>query len=440
MRLLLGCKDSNCVKELVCNVGANTAVKGSDTDIYLGSSQLVGGSQNAIDRWVRVIDDDSKFVFARSNGTLQLCERKAVVNLESVEEDASKVPLFKWEVIMDFNESLFDQSVLDSLMAASNRRTKMPDAFVTLCWLKKGVLLAATKSGLVHIISVSSKNKITKTCTHKVKAPLEFVQLYDNTTLKDKYVFATGGEENLVKLFDLDKTYQKLNQIWEAKNVKNDRLDMKVPIWPMQLRFLDPEPVSSAENEGELNFQFAVVTRWSHLGIYQTRHGRKPLRYIDLFPGREPLTSLEFVGETTANKNLKSSNIKEFSFVTTDTKHGVWKFNAAGTLLGKYGKSDIVGAPTFISICHDEGYLLQGGLDRYVRVFDVQSLRTLAKVYTPSKVNLIELLDNKPVQTAEPVVDKQKTKQKRKRVIEETEEDVDKLWDTLESKAKKIKE
>lgn len=48
-----------------------------------------------------------------------------------------------------------------------------------------------------------------------------------------KEIIATGGLENPLKLFDVEKE----KQIFVAKNVKNDSLELRVPVWISDIGF-----------------------------------------------------------------------------------------------------------------------------------------------------------------------------------------------------------
>lgn len=234
---------------------------------------------------------------------------------------------------------------------------------------------------------------------------------------------------------EIDSSFQSLKQIWEAKNVKNDRLDMRVPVWPMALRFLEPSPGKT--EKGKLNYQFAAITRWSHLTKYSTQHGRKPFAQIDLLPNREPLSQMEVFdakGENVVSSlgNFQSETFNELNVITTDYKKNVFKFDGNGRMLGKVGRDDITGSSTYIHV-HDGKYLLQGGLDRYVRIFDIKTNKMLVKVYVGSRINFIVMLDD--VEIEMPLSPSAKAaKEKQKRKVTELEEDADELWNKLEGK------
>lgn len=445
MRLLVSCKDGGLIKEIGCNLGTDTSKKDALQPIFVKDS-MADGSAKFVNCWYSLEVDHTKTIFVRNNGSLQLAKMtyKPMEDLETVEN-------IDWEIIDEINDpKLLDNKVLESVFQKSARRTKIIDEFITLKPLnpEENKFILATKSGWIHIISLA-KDKLSKEISHQVKAPLDFLQIYDNEDTNGEIVFAVGGEDNLVKLFKLQDNFEKLEMIWEAKNVKNDRLDMKVPIWPVSLKFLDPKP-NDTDDTDKLNYQFVVITHYSHLGIYQTQHGKKPLKYIDLLPNREPLSTLELVNingdaedefELTKMGNLKSNDLTNFQFITSDLKKNVMRFNETGRLLGKYGKTDIVGASSYIQFVHGTNYLLQGGLDKYLRVFDVTTLKTLVKVYVGSKINYIELLDD--IELEVPQADTNTTtetkdaKKKRSiRALEETEDDAESLWESLESSKK----
>lgn len=50
----------------------------------------------------------------------------------------------------------------------------------------------------------------------------------------NKNLIATGGQENELKLFDLEKKVQ----IFTAKNVPHDMLQLRMPVWISDICFL----------------------------------------------------------------------------------------------------------------------------------------------------------------------------------------------------------
>lgn len=441
MRLLVSCVDSGSLKEIVCNVGTDTSIQTELQPLHLETS-LSQGLKSSIEK-ISVVYKD-QIILARSNGVLDMATinkipSKAKEQDGATDEEVKPLPQFeisKFELVDSVSDLLNDLR-LEPFYNQSKRRVKLKDGFVALQPLhdRKDIYLAVTKSGLVHIIKIDRKQqRLVKIKTLEVRPPVDFAQLYDlNYDEEDsKYIFGYGGEENLVKLVELERDFSKLTQIWEAKNVKNDKLDLRVPVWPTAMKFLSPYK-SQDIDKSKINLQFVTISHWSHLGLYRTQHGRKPLEYKELLPNREPLTQLELVGEdVTSIGNINKSEFKDFSFITTDTKHNVFKFETSGRLLAKFGKNDITGAATFVGVAKHQ-YLLQGGLDRYSRVYDLKSGHRIAKVYVGNAVNYVLMLDNEEVliPNGDNTKDKKESK-KRKLAPEEQEIQNDDLWHQLE--------
>lgn len=444
MRLIAGCADNGSVKEIVCNAGTDTSKKTALQPLSVRTS-LVQGLRSSIDRLCSVSEEF--VILGRSNGVVELVQiGRTPYVAESATETADPVPasdVSEFEVVNSI-AGLLDDSRLTPLYEKSKKRVRLRDGFVTICALpgSDNEYFVATRSGLIYMIRLENDSrKLTIVNTLEVKAPLEFAQLCDIVKNEaEDYVFGYGGEENLVKLVRLKRDGSSLSEFWEAKNVKNDRLDMRVPVWPIGLKFIEPQDPKD-KDPTKPDYQFVVVTHWSHLGLYRTQHGRKPLEYKDLLPNREPLTGLELIGEqVTKLGNLKVCEFANFSFVTADLKHNVYKFDVNGRPMMKFGKSDITGAPSFLGI-YEQRYLLQGGLDRYIRVFDLATGSRLAKVYTGSKINALLMLDPEDIEVTNAKEQKVADK-KRRRDVENPETlaaQNDELWDKLENFEKGLK-
>ncbi|CCD25516.1 ribosome biosynthesis protein NSA1 NDAI_0F01980 [Naumovozyma dairenensis CBS 421] len=439
MRLLVSCVDSGSIKEIVCNQGTDTSIQTSIQPFHI-STNLSQGSSNAIDQIAQVTT--KTLLLARCNGAIELVQ--TVGKTMNLENDIS-FETNDYE-ILDKIEGLTDDSKLAPLYEKSKKRTKLRDGTISLSLVKKYkkivTYISATKSGMVHIIDIENNRKLVLKNTFQLKAPLDFLQLYDFYEVEkpqEKYVFAYGGEENLIKLVEINSNFTEIKQIWEAKNVKNDTLDLRVPVWPIGVKFLRPFEKEGSDFKNQLNYQFLAVTHWSHLGKYRTVHGRKPMEYIDLLPDREPLTSFILSGNDLSRLgNLQSSDFADAKFFISDTKKNVFQFNSTGRLLKKFGKGEITGASSYINV-YGNKYLLQGGLDRYVRVFDLQHGNSLSKVYLGGKINFITVLDTDEVVVPVKEDAKSKKAKKRKMLEEETEQDADKLWDQLDTSSKKSK-
>lgn len=227
--------------------------------------------------------------------------------------------------------------------------------------------------------------------------------------------------------------FKKLTQIWAAKNVPFDRIGLRVPSWDVSLRFLECEEVDV--------FKFITATRYSHFRKYSTdQEDCRPLESLDLFQNKEQITSCKIVGATSPLGNAMTTDFDNIEFLTTDIRRDIYHFNGKGHLLRKIGKGDITG---FANCIETQGnYIIQGGLDRYVRLFDSSTYQLIGKVFTGGKISDLTLLDDTDLTLPLTEQEKKKLKKKeQKRKLTEHEEDAenDDLWDELEANPSKKK-
>lgn len=79
-------------------------------------------------------------------------------------------------------------------------------------------------------------------------------------------LLAFGGEENDLKIFDLEKS----EVIWKAKNLPNDYLDLRIPVLITVMEYI--------QVDGRL--LIFVGTKDGKLRVYDTKVQRRPLVYI----------------------------------------------------------------------------------------------------------------------------------------------------------------
>lgn len=432
MRILIASDDSGSLKEVICNKNTDTSVKTALQPFHL-EAHLKQGLNNRINK-VCMIDQEN-LLLGRNNGVIELVSRVTIC--KEVEQDKSPNYDVSEFDVKDFIGGLFDQSSLDELSKKSKKRSPMKDEFVELYQLpgKDHTFMAACKSGSIIFFEADLETlKLKRIGEQKLRAPMEFVTLYDlNIDLEyDSYVFAYAGEENLVKLIQIPSDFGSVDTIWSAKNVAFDRLGLRVPAWDVALRFLQSSEKSV--------FKFMTITKYSHFRQYSTdQEDCRPINSVDLLPNREPLSSLLVLHNRSPLGNSLEQDFEKVEFLTTDIKHDVFHFSAQGRLLRKIGKGDISGYASTIMI--KKNYLLQGGLDRYVRVFDLTSFRLIIKVFSGGKISALELLDDKELKLplSQEEIKKGKKNFKRKLTADEHEVENDDLWEELENTSNKKK-
>ncbi|KAL6939541.1 hypothetical protein ACO0RG_003383 [Hanseniaspora osmophila] len=353
---------------------------------------------------------------------------------------------------LDVITGMFDTARLEEIQKKSKKRSYTHDEFVSVQLLNdigKPTFCIGTKSGLIHIIQVEN-DKLKFMASHEVRAPMDFLQYNDvtqNKTSEPNHVLAYGGEENLIKLIQISNDFKSMDQVWEAKNVKNDKLDLKVPIWPMSVVFT---PTNGSQDETKkLNFEFLEITKTGYIRHYKTQHGRKPLDSIDIIHDR-PLQRQQwpnilraqlFQSEITLNGNAVASFNDSSRIVLADSSKNMLQLDPIkGFLKGKYGHRDIYGVTSCIKNFENK-YLVCGGIDGYLRIYDAQSRNRLAKVYCKHKVLDCILEDDAEVETVESLKKAKKLLKKRKLTQEEEDQENEKLWGDLENQgsSKKLK-
>jgi len=102
--------------------------------------------------------------------------------------------------------------------------------------------LTAVKSGEVTLWPVNGKEEVL------INAGENLEKMCHSRTQKN--VIATGGLENRLKLFDLEKR----TSIFNEKNLSHDWLELRVPIWISDLNFLPgTQQIATAGRYGHVN-------------------------------------------------------------------------------------------------------------------------------------------------------------------------------------------
>ena len=87
------------------------------------------------------------------------------------------------------------------------------------------------------------------------------------------HIYATGGKETELQLWNLETFSNESTPVFKAKNVRNDFLDLRVPVWVQDITFLR-----------EATDLVAISTRYGQVRLYDTRVGNRPMvdmQFID---------------------------------------------------------------------------------------------------------------------------------------------------------------
>eukprot|EP00116_Pleurobrachia_bachei_P006371 sb/3466633/ len=201
-------------------------------------------------------------------------------------------------------------------------------------------------------------------------------------------LIATAGKEQELKLWDLETQ----KSVWQSKNVPRDELDLRVPVWARSL-------CEMGDSGGNV---FCVGTQYHQLRLYDRRTKRRPVQELNW--GELPVTCITSRGDNVFFGNGKGDLTRvDVRAINRD----VVKYKgAAGGLRG-------------VAVHRTEPFLASVGLDRHLRVHDINTREMVHKFYLKHKLNCA-------VFTSE-------------RVREKEEEDEEDVWEILDGvKRRKI--
>ncbi|XP_078063081.1 WD repeat-containing protein 74 isoform X2 [Mustelus asterias] len=170
---------------------------------------------------------------------------------------------------------------------------------------------------------------------------------------------ATGGKENALKVWDLQKLQQ---PIFTAKNVRNDWLDLRVPIWVRDMQFI---PGSG---------KIVTCTGHSQVRVYDpSSPQRRPV--MEMTYEEYPITALSLTSD--ANSVVVGNTRGQIAIL--DLRKGrLLKClkGQAGSIRGLH--------------CHPTLPLVAScGLDRFLRIHNTESKVLQHKVYLKSRLNCV---------------------------------------------------
>uniref|UniRef100_V9KY75 WD repeat-containing protein 74 n=1 Tax=Callorhinchus milii TaxID=7868 RepID=V9KY75_CALMI len=214
-----------------------------------------------------------------------------------------------------------------------------------------GSLITCVESGLLKVWREGSPNNV------EVEVGRDVMRMRQNPESPQRV--ATGGKENELKVWDLQRPE---DPIFRAKNVRNDWLDLRVPVWVRDLQFIP-------ESE-----KIVVCTGHHQVRVYDpSAPQRRPV--LETTFDEYPLTALSLTPD--ANSVVVGNTHGEIAVI--DLRMG----RLVKCLKGQAG--------TIRSIqCHPTLPLVAScGLDRFLRVHDLNDKKLLHKVYLKSRLNCL---------------------------------------------------
>lgn len=268
--------------------------------------------------------------------------------------------------------------------------------------LPQGVVVTCTEKGLLKQWKPTEEDPsvYNQECVVEKQVGSNTQTLVVNTALT---LLATGGEENDLKIWKVDDLSK---PVFAAKNVHNDFLNLRVPVWVSAAQFL-----WDSENE-------IVLGTGNHtVRTYDTRVKRRPV--LDVEYHEHPITALSV---TRDNNTVVIGNSAGF-MGELDLRTG----RQVGGFKGVCGSiRDIV--------CHaTQPYVVICGLDRFVRVYDLKSRRLQKKIYMKSNLNCVSVTSDElqlDENSSEGVL--KRTKDEADEVEIKEEEEDESVWEGMQ--------
>ncbi|XP_070577591.1 WD repeat-containing protein 74-like [Ptychodera flava] len=212
-------------------------------------------------------------------------------------------------------------------------------------------LITCTESGLLTVWKDDPEQNI------EINVGENICKMRQNPDKKN--LLATGGKENDLKIWDLENYSE---PIFKAKNVRNDFLDLRVPVWVCDMQFL---PESS---------KIVTCTGHHHVRLYDPST-----------PQRRPVLSVEFDEYPLMALSLvPGAN----SVIVGNSQGRMGKIDLRKGLVQKAFKG-FAGSIRSIQ-CHQTKPLVAScGLDRHLRIHNVHSGELKHKVYLKSRLNCL---------------------------------------------------
>ncbi|KAG8437932.1 hypothetical protein GDO86_008572 [Hymenochirus boettgeri] len=203
----------------------------------------------------------------------------------------------------------------------------------------------------------------------------------------------TGGRENDLKIWDLARPEE---PVFKAKNVRNDWLDLRVPVWIRDFGFIPKTD------------QVVTCTGHHQVRIYDPKcRQKRPV--LEVLFQEDPLTALSVTPDGRA--------------VVVGNSHGnmgvidLRKGKLLCTLKGNAGSIRSVQ-------CHSSMPLVAScGLDRFLRIHNFNDKTLLHKVYLKSRLNCLLLTSR----------DKWEEEDVTSPVEQDIKDEEDEVWDTMET-------
>ncbi|RCK55536.1 Ribosome biogenesis protein NSA1 [Candida viswanathii] len=406
MKFIVSADDTGAAKEVICNRGTDTSKQDAIQPIAI-NNYFTEPSASLKTRIIHLLSFNYQYVITtRLGGQVSVYD----MNEEEDEEESEE----KYKLLHNFELPV--------------GKDDKPIALAKVEILES--VIVAFESSKIFLIHINDKFNFKPL---EISIPEAKPISAFTVNPQAENIIAIGGKEfdlQVVQLFNTSinstifkkKNYEKEfvpKVVFKAKNVKNDHLDLRVPIWITNILF----------SKADKGYKLITSTRYGQVRLYDTTEGRKPRK--DYQVTDKQIVTLSYANDEQSEIIITDTHSLMAKYSLTKIDEKGYKTNSASAgdivkpvpkLLGKYTGGN-TGATFGVQVYED--IVAFAGLDRYLRVFGVKSREILAKVYLGVEVTSLLVLDDEDEEDEET----------RKRKRDEQEED-EELWNELDTTKK----
>lgn len=414
MRFFVSADETGNIKEVVCAKGTDTSVKDGQKPETVQNILQKDDLTNVKNRVVNMTVYQERYIIVtRMGGYVGVYELFG----------SSEIPEENYKLLHSYKLPVAPEDKPISLVKDE----------------KSDFIITAFESSIAFIIYLNGGKFDFEPLAMTIPSRVEDKQLPLSVLVANPYepgIFACGGKENdlqVFKLFDKKKKFKKDDfknakawvpkVIFKAENVEPDHLDLTVPIWISGILFMKDRP--------KKGYRLVTSTRYGHIRKYNTAEDEEPVESYKVC--EKAILTLNFATEE--QDEILISDIHTFvarlSLVKVDSKAHKIISASAGTfykpslkLLGKYSEGGNTGAIHGVDVSLSAGLVAFGGLDRYLRVFNIKTRALVLKVYLGTQVGNLIILDEKDGDEEE-----EETEEKKRLTEQQDEED---FWNDLD--------
>jgi len=225
----------------------------------------------------------------------------------------------------------------------------------------KRVLVSCSENGSVQIAKTEKPlEEDDVELEFNVGGPVEVM-----TNCAGSSLIAVGGREKDLMIWDLNTQ----ESVFEARNVPHDKLDMRVPVWITGIQFQKQEG-PECQNEKVL----FTSTGYGQVRVYDIRAQKRPVRSAQL----------KDFGHIKAMVGVSSTEV-----IVGDVQGHLARFDTTNMRTKGHFKG-FAGGIRSLDLHPTQPLLVGGGLDRVVRVYNLQTRKLVSQLYVKQKLTSVK--------------------------------------------------